>query len=224
MLNKPDIHLWYLRVVIIYYLFAPAISWLMKKKERSFYTILGVIFCVTFIYNLYLICKCDSFPTTSGLSYSCYLIYLYAGYVMNKHKVHVSIAKLLGILIVSVICCVLSLLRSDYFLWYDNIFVFAASISIFGLFMNIFSKYPPRTRLSVDVTITLANMSFGIFLIHMFFLRMYIDIIPRVGNVLLFFLYYFLIMITYITSVITIYCISKICKSCSFYLFRYKQV
>ena len=225
LLNKPEIHLWYLRVIIICYLTAPVVVYLIRKNKKVLFSLLFLIFICTFCYNLYQILNFDSFPTTSMLSYSCYLIYFFGGFLintsMNERQHNIGIWSL--VFFVSIFCCVLTLVKFDYFLWYDNIFILFASISFFIIIMSLYPKGFISKKNEVNNLITqLSNMTFGVFLIHMFILRFLLHLNDNGQLQHNWWQYYALIVLTYLLSCIAVLIVSKISRRVAYLLFRYK--
>lgn len=89
--HKPEVHLWYVRLIVIYYLLIPFLNCLRSKRFSFYISLLLVIAAFTFIYNGWLILKGDICPTNSNRSYFCYLIYLAIGYKISRIKLSKSI-------------------------------------------------------------------------------------------------------------------------------------
>ena len=106
--HKPEVHLWYVRLIVIYYLLIPFLNRLRSKQISVYISLLIVIAAFTFIYNGWLILKGDLCPTNSNRSYFCYLIYMAIGYKMNRIKLSKSIFAIFIILaIVGGACLIL---------------------------------------------------------------------------------------------------------------------
>ena len=201
--------------------------YIIRKNKMFFFYLLTLIFLCTFGYNLFLIYNNDSFPTTAGLSYSCYLIYFFGGYLVNNVTIKDRAYSLFWGLIVfslSIFCCALTMIKFDYFLWYDNIFILFASISVFVIFKSLFPYDFNCKKLLVGNLITqLSNMIFGVFLIHMLFLRLLLPLLPLNVNILNgWLLYYALIGMTYLLSCLTVLIVSIISREVAYLIFRYK--
>ena len=160
-IHKPEVHLWYVRLIVIYYLMLPLIKLLLCKKN-FFMALLLAIFAFTFLYNGWLIWKGNVCPTSTSRSYFCYLDYMAVGYVLAKSNVTkkcVCILAALGILGGYVLYH--SLLNSSYFLWYDNPMLAVVAISLFCLLRYLFSSVSGR-----ECLVEISKMSYGIYLSH----------------------------------------------------------
>lgn len=106
--HKPEVHLWYVRLIVIYYLLIPFLNCLRSKRFSFYISLLIVIAAFTFIYNGWLILKGDLCPTNSNRSYFCYLIYMAIGYKISRIKLSKSIFAISFILaIVGGACLIL---------------------------------------------------------------------------------------------------------------------
>ena len=167
-LNKPEVHLWYVRLIVIYYLLIPFLNCLRSKRFSFYISLLIVIAAFTFIYNGWLILKGDICPTNSNRSYFCYLIYMAIGYKMSRIKLSKSILAISFILaIVGGHILFLSLMRVNYFLWYDNPMIALISMSLFYIIRHLCNSFKDN-KLIVEIS----KMSYGIYLSH--FILIYI--------------------------------------------------
>lgn len=169
LINKPEVHLWYIRMVIIYYLAMPVIVYLHKNHIRLFIVLTAIIAIVTFGWNLFLILfEHTPAPTTSGLSLSCYIVYMAVGYHCAVLHGNVIRGKILMALAGAVSMTILVVLRYNNwfrFMWYDNPFVMVAAICIFSSVKELF-KDAVRNDLLADMS----NMIFGVYLCHVMFM------------------------------------------------------
>lgn len=173
LIHKPEIHLWYIRMIILYYIAMPIISYLVTKAKILMIFITSIIICATFIYNGFLIYKGYPYPTTSGLSYTCYLIYLLAGYYISKQRFSsINHCIFLSIIILSFIGLFLSHWKNHYMIWYDNPFILLISVSLFELIYRITKKInlTSHDNRLIKIISDLSNMTFGIYLSHMLFI------------------------------------------------------
>lgn len=83
-IHKPEVHLWYVRMIVLYYLAIPFLIWFRHRWKAGFASLVCVIIAFTFLYNGWLICHGSTCPTTPSRSYFCYLAYMAAGYVMAQ--------------------------------------------------------------------------------------------------------------------------------------------
>lgn len=213
MVKKPTLHLWYLRIIVLYYALFPLVSFLFKKRWVR-YIIITVILCASFLFNIYLFAKGFVFPTTIA-SLSCYLVYMWIGYWVNEHKIKISSWVLFLIsFLFFVTLYSMWISKSLIFIWYDNILVFFISIFLFMGIKKLFQN--------VHIPIMIADiskMSYGIYLFHIIPLMLFIMCVNDLNwNKYLVFI--FSIIITFLSSYIVI----KICnlyKPFSKCLFRY---
>lgn len=166
--HKPEVHLWYVRLIVIYYLLIPFLNRLRSKRISVYISLLIVIAAFTFIYNGWLILKGDICPTNSNRSYFCYLIYMAIGYKMSRIKLSKSILAISCILaIVGGHILFLSLTRVNYFLWYDNPMIALISLCLFYIIHHLCNSFKDN-KLIVEIS----KMSYGIYLSH--FILIYI--------------------------------------------------
>lgn len=98
--HKPEVHLWYVRLIVIYYLLIPFLNRLRSRQISIYISLLIVIAAFTFIYNGWLILKGDICPTHSNRSYFCYLIYMAIGHQLSRIKLSKTIFAISFILVV----------------------------------------------------------------------------------------------------------------------------
>lgn len=82
-IHKPEVHLWYVRLIVAYYFLLPLLVG-MRKRNWLLAFFLVVVFVMTFAYNGWLIYEGDDCPTSSSRSYFCYVIYMVIGYTLAK--------------------------------------------------------------------------------------------------------------------------------------------
>lgn len=167
LINKPEVHLWYIRMILMYYALIPLLSYLCHKKRTLFIMVVVSAFLVNFCWIGYdiLVCR-NHIPTHSGLSMSCYMVYLAIGYWIENKKWNIS-SCFSTILFVIGVFSIIYLRQEDYFrfFWYDNPFVLMASVGLFSLVKNTSIK-SVKSRYFEE----LSKMTFGVYLCHMLFL------------------------------------------------------
>ncbi len=160
--HKPEVHLWYVRLILLYYLAIPYINLLRSKCSVAFYALLAVIGAFTFIYNGWLIYQGVSCPTSSSRSYFCYLIYMAVGYWLSR--VSISRTRISLIVIIAVLgghVLYKSLMDSSYFLWYDNPMIAIIAFCIFYLLRAFFVQSQSKSCI-----VEISKMTYGIYLSH----------------------------------------------------------
>ena len=220
MIHKPSNHLWYIRMIVLYYLAMPLISYVMKNCKSLLYIIISLVLCY-FLYNGYRIFNGINFPSTSGVSYGCYILYILGGYYISQNN-FLERAKSIYIYILSMMLLVVlfyTVKQYDYFLWYDNPFILLFSYSLFVLFY----RWTKDLRIKYSNWITeLSIMTFGIYLIHMIFIipvnRHALEYVENCNtNALV----YILTVVAFVCSVLAIRLIKKWNSKFSYWLFRY---
>ena len=211
MLNKPESHLWYIRMILIYYLLMPLIVYMKNHWNKVFICIVVVIGLCLFGRSLYLMVNKTPFPTTSGYSYACYLVYMTIGYYISKGDIKVKrVLVPLGLLLLGY-GIAYYMMNQNYFelYWYDNPLVLVSSVSLFCLTKRCFGHLTEKRVLT-----ELSNMTFGVYLIH-------ILLIYLVGTLLRSYLNLFVDLLLIIILSFIIVRISHKIPIISKYLFRY---
>lgn len=222
LISKPSNHLWYIRMILLYYAIMPIIYYLINKKKFLFFILLLIICTITFIYNGYKIILHDMYPTTSGLSYSCYLVYLAIGYYISNdylNKIKNYIWTIIGIF--AFIFIVISHYSYNYFIWYDNPFILILSTSIYINLYHLFLNTSNFKYIS-NIIINISKMSFGIYLSHMLIILLisgYLRDLSKYININL--LYYTGIIIIFLLTLKTISFIKYNLKRLCYIMFRY---
>ena len=160
--HKPEVHLWYVRLILLYYLAIPFVNLLRSKCSVVFGALLILIAGFTFIYNGCLIYQGDLCPTSSSRSYFCYLIYMAMGYWLSRisiSRTSISLASIVAVLGGHVLYK--SLIASSYFLWYDNPMIAIIAFCIFYLLRAFFSKSKQNSCI-----VEISKMTYGIYLSH----------------------------------------------------------
>lgn len=180
-------HLWYLYMLIALYLLMPAFRAIVKTAEDHVITyllIVGFIFmCIVPIYRRVAI------PSAFYIDVATvYPVYLFAGYAVYYKKLNISCYSLtlfvigtLGIIIMSMLRYSNGMDELDAVLGYSSPFTFIASLGIFDIL-----SHKEITKKSIKKIIsTIDPAAFGIYLIHIIFLRLvlrYIQVNPFTGN------------------------------------------
>jgi surface polysaccharide O-acyltransferase-like enzyme len=170
LVHKPEVHLWYVRFIVMYYLLTPFICMLKNKSSMGFILVLVVTVTFTFGYNAWLIATGDLCPTNSNRSYFCYLAYMAAGYwlgCVNVSGKNLCLAITLVVVGGGILC--FTLLKTNYFLWYDNPLLALLALGLFYLIRIMCAKLKTRQWI-----VEISKMSYGIYLSH--FLLMYVGI------------------------------------------------
>lgn len=213
--HKPEVHLWYVRLIVIYYLLIPFLNRLRSNWISVYISLLIVIASFTFIYNGWLILKGDVCPTHSNRSYFCYLIYMAIGYQLSRIK----LSKM--VFVISIIMAVvgghilfLSLTRVNYFLWYDNPMIAFVSMSLFYIIRCLCNSFKDN-KLIVEIS----KMSYGIYLSH--FILIYI-----IGKCMQYYgcnmgIFYLLLFSIFLIDFTIIWGVKKITPKFSKVFFRY---
>ena len=168
LVRKPEVHLWYVRVIVIYYLLIPFLNRLRINSKWLFVVLLALVATFTFAYNAWLIYDGNLCPTTPNRSYFCYLIYMTAGFVLARQSL--SPKKLYAavfMLLIGGAVLFLTLSRIGYFLWYDNPLLAVMAISLFYIIRFVFLG-----KMEKHVVSEISKMSYGIYLSH--FLLIYV--------------------------------------------------
>ena len=166
---------WFIYVLIGLYLFAPVISpWLEKasKKEFKFYFILWGITLFIPILNGYLNI---TYGYYSILCYfGGYLGYFIMGFYLhhfNKNNSYSSILLLIGVPILVYALCKYCHMKENFNTYYYlSVFSVSMAIGWFLLLKKVFENMNLDGKLR-NWTINLSNACFGIYLVHLFFIR-----------------------------------------------------
>ena len=164
--HKPEVHLWYVRLIVVYYLALPLLTLLRYRWKTVFILLLAVIFSFTFLYNGWMIYRGVACPTSSNRSYFCYMVYMAVGYGLSH--VRLSRVMMLSFLLLAIMggyVLHLSLTETHYFLWYDNPMLAIMAMSLFYLIRYSFSSISER-----ECMIEVSKMSYGVYLTHFVFI------------------------------------------------------
>lgn len=219
---KPEIHLWYIRMICMYYIAMPFISYLHKKETLTI-AVISIIFCITFLYNGYLIYEGEIFPTTPGLSYTCYLLYLLGGYYISSRKTRsINIYIIIATLTISIMLLFYTHNKNHYMVWYDNPFILIISLSLFELIYRKTEnfKITPQSKHIINIISDISSMSFGIYLSHMIFIiiaRHYFTHLNNDIDIII----YLIALIILLLSILLIKITKKINSKLAYIIFRY---
>jgi surface polysaccharide O-acyltransferase-like enzyme len=168
--------LWFMYTLMGLYLIIPIISrWLQacSKKEIEFYLILWSVTLCYPIFKLFLITN----QTDTGVLYYCsgYAGYMLLGYYMKKYPDSIKWKVLLPttfIAFIAPIACKIAEIKVDFYsmFWYLSIFVVIMCAAWFKIIMQTGGKIFKSDKIKNNI-IKFSNLSFGIYLIHIFILR-----------------------------------------------------
>lgn len=165
--HKPEVHLWYVRLIVIYYLALPLLNLLRCRWKTVFMLLLVLVISFTFLYNGWMIYQGDACPTSSSRSYFCYIVYMAAGYGLSQVRLRgIMSLGFLPLAIVGGYVLYLSLMKYRYFLWYDNPMLAIMAMSLFCLIRYLFSSVPAKGHIAEEVS----QMSYGVYLSHFVFI------------------------------------------------------
>lgn len=213
--HKPEVHLWYVRLIVIYYLMLPFLNMLRHKWKVGTIGMLCAIVAFTFLYNGWLIFKGSLCPTSSSRSYFCYLVYMAVGYMLAKSnytKIEVGLFAVLGIL--GGYALYVSLMSNSYFLWYDNPLLAIVAICLFGLLKAGFI-HVTECRTVVEVS----KMSYGVYLSH--FLLVYLVGMELKESECGIFAFYLEWAVVSLLDVMVVFGVKRLSTSIAKILFRY---
>lgn len=169
-INKPTVHLWYLRMILVYYAFIPLMIILRKKWCVLYYVFVFFAVGLVFLKTTIMLFEGTEYPTVSGFSMLVYWGYMEFGrwiYDHNRGKSSFITWLILFMAIISyIILCIFVFTKEHLFLWYDNVCVAGISAGLFLLFKQIASIC------KMDVITRFAKQTFGIYLIHVIWLNL----------------------------------------------------
>lgn len=185
LLEKPSDHLWYIRMILIYYMMLPFIVYINQKYRRAFFLLFLIALTITFLYNGYdCLFRNNPVPTQSGLSLISYLAYMALGNWISRKKISV---VMVGFALISFCLgfCALEwsiMIGKLKFIWYDNPFVLCMTVPLFIIIRFLFINHVSR-----KFTESISNMTFGVYLCHMVILDRINSVFPPtlIGQILL---------------------------------------
>lgn len=165
-------HLWYLYLIIGLYLMIPIYKIITKNakgKDIKYILILYLIF-LSIIPALNIFGINISFYILVSTIYPFYAFFGYAYYqriinIKNYQSILLIILSSIGLVLVNIYRYMFGYIALDILLNYSSILVVLQSIGIFALFVNFKGK-------SNKVIESLDSTSFGIYLLHMIFVRL----------------------------------------------------
>ena len=217
--------LWFMYTLIGLYLLAPIISrWIKSasRKEMEFYLGLwGISLCYPILSSFLSINQ-----GTTGILYyfTGYAGYFILGSYLKKYPERISfkcIIPLMGIAILAPIICKIAQINVNFYevFWYLSIFVVIQCVFWF----QTITKLPLKFSNRVETMLTrISNLSFGIYLIHIFIMRYVLwecDFIQNMDSSIL--QTVTIAVLTFALSTITCYLISWL--PFSSYLIGYKS-
>lgn len=187
--GKSWAHLWYLYALIGLYLLLPIYK-LISKNITDNDLLYFIIICFVF---LFIISKLSLFKITSGfyINWGVYPFWLFLGYAKRRklfvftkqNNILLLLLSILAFILLSIACYSLGVDRIETFFGYDSPIVVVMTNSIFNLFMNIDNSGEEEcgttdTHAFVsNILYKVANNSFGIYIIHMFFVNMFYKVL-----------------------------------------------
>ncbi len=168
--------LWFMYTLMGLYLITPIVSrWLevCSKREVEFFLILwGVTLCYPILKSIFSIND-----STTGILYyfTGYAGYMLLGYYMRKYPAAICWKMLLPATIISLvapIACKIGNIEVDFYslFWYLSIFVVTMCVAWFKAIMNHGKRISQSSKLAQYI-VNYSNLSFGIYLVHIFVLR-----------------------------------------------------
>lgn len=207
--------MWFMYTLAGLYLVSPIISaWLEKTTKREIELYLS-IWLLTTCYPIINLLFTTQTGDTSVLYYmSGYIGYFLLGYYLKKYPKSIPNIVLLPALIIAIVapivCKILGIDVDIYSMfWYLSIFVVTMSIAIFKFIANY--THIDKHRYSIAL---ISNLTFGIYLSHIFVMRYVIwrlDIIKNIDSYILQTL--IVIILTLVGSTLISYIIAKIPKA-----------
>ena len=168
--------LWFMYTLIGLYLIAPILSsWLRNASRREVEFIL-ILWSITLLYPILKTCLyINETPTGILYSFSGYTGYFLLGYYLHHYQPRISYIGLILLFIIPVsaaICVKVFGIEVDFYsvFWYLSIFVVMMAVSIFASIQRL-SKYFCFKSNSERALILASNMTFGIYLSHILFMR-----------------------------------------------------
>lgn len=164
--------LWFMYALMGLYILAPIISpWLKNATKKDLELVLILWSCTLFFPFLKEFLTVNHSESGTFYYFSGYAGYFLLGYYLEKNFNETSIFSiiaLIGIPILIAIYCKLANLDVDFYqmFWYLSIPVAMMSIGWFFLAKKCFGN-----KKALNVTTTLSNCSFGVYLIHIFVMR-----------------------------------------------------
>lgn len=210
-------HMWYLPMILGVYLMIPFVSVVLHKfnvKTLVFPLAVVIVYAfgiptVNVVLNAknYSLVSKQLFLEFTGGVYGCYLImgYLvYKGFFNKVNKIYLIVGMCLSLVITVTGQIYSSKLGTIYYVWYDFIFLFSAAICLFCLLKE--RKCSEKVQRIWNL---LSRCSFGIYLIHEPVRAIVIKNISF-GNISIHFETMLIWGITFITSWLIVYMLSKI--------------
>lgn len=197
--GKLYIHLWFLYYIIGLYILSPILKKLVNnintKKEILYYFILMFIFIGLLpTLNEFKIFRHLKFLNNFNLGFfSGYIGYFVLGYLLDNYEFNdkefkiIKISGIFGLLISCLGTILLSLRYKSFYsilFEYESFPVMLYSVFIFISFKKLFKniKYPEKEEKRI---IKLSSLTFGVYLIHLFFINIFISYNHTIINELL---------------------------------------
>ena len=183
--GKLYIHLWFLYYIIALYIISPLLKKLVinlnEKKDIYYYIILMFIFIgILPTLSEFKIFRHIEFLNNFNLGFfSGYISYFVLGYLLDNYELNkkeykaINILGIIGILTISIGTIFLSIRYkglSDILFEYESFPVMLYSIFIYINAKKIFSKITLTNKQEKKI-VKLSSLTFGIYLIHLFFIN-----------------------------------------------------
>lgn len=167
LVEKPAPHLWYIRMIVMYYVLMPVLTWLLHRRVWWFVGLTVAAAAATFGWNaVRMFVLGDACPTTSGVSMASYLVYMTLGYWLARSEVRIGNTCLLLLALAGAVTLLWARATTGLrFLWYDNPLTLVSAVCLFLCVKQLSSAARPNEGISI-----MSAMTFGVYLCHLFVL------------------------------------------------------
>lgn len=222
--NMTSKHLWFMYAIIALYIALPFIQNMCKsmtyEQENLFIILWGVFSGFSFLYlpfaeNVLWHGVNVSYPVPI-INGTYYLGYFVMGYILSRKFKNTKLTKknnifciflyglsIFTIVLITFVCSLVHNMAYDYTLWYRGVFSIIASCSVFIFFIGNEDKFKNKFVLK------LSKYSFGVYLIHILFLKILSNNLDIISYNPIIFIPIFTLLI-YIVSLIACFVIKKI--------------
>jgi surface polysaccharide O-acyltransferase-like enzyme len=171
LMGVPYFHLWYLYMIVVFYLATPGIRHIIKPlSTKSLWVICISLFAFSILLTMLLSSKYIELPAWAKII--TYLPYFLLGHLINQTKVNPPAWLLSGVFVISVVCTILGIHYTavhgyNEYYFFENLSLTVVPMSIAIIFLL---KRLTRPIISLSACKYLAALSFGVYLIHPFFI------------------------------------------------------
>ena len=217
-------HLWYMYIIIGLYLFLPILRLFVKNQNRKYVCYL-ILLCIIFLFlpntlnSVFPPDKASKFFNMFGILGGGYFVYFLFGWVfknlsdkITKYTKWLTLIMILSL--VSIFCCT-QFVHSNYYKAYDIFYdgvglpVLLYSVPLFCILHNKIKNYSSKIHCKIKQFISkCAKLSFGVYLIHVIFIHLYINIFNNMTHDAIYIIFISALII--ISSFISAFLISKI--------------